>query len=109
MAKIEDLKALAADLRKRLRQVDQLTGRASERDRDALRKRFVRAATNEVQDRERRDQLEADDTAWLRYYLAEMFWYRSDFVTFDATDDRSRCAGSSTNGNHLFSGVSWSK
>lgn len=33
MAKIDELKALAADLRKRQRQVDQLTRRASERDR----------------------------------------------------------------------------
>ena len=32
MAKLEELKALASDLRKRLRQVDQLTGRSNERD-----------------------------------------------------------------------------
>lgn len=49
MAKIADLKALAADLRKRLRQVDQLTGRSSERDRDATRKRQVRTVSKEVQ------------------------------------------------------------
>jgi hypothetical protein len=47
MAKVDELKALAADLRKRLRQVDQLTGRSSERDRDARRKRDVRATAKE--------------------------------------------------------------
>jgi hypothetical protein len=34
MAKIEELKALAAGLRNRLRQVDHLTGRSNERDRE---------------------------------------------------------------------------
>ena len=80
MAKIAELKSLAADLRKRLRQVDQLTGRSSERDRDAQRKRELRAAAKEVQvppceDRERRTLLESDDTEWLRYYFADLFWY----------------------------------
>lgn len=80
MAKIADLKALAADLRKRLRQVDQLTGQASERDRDTRRKRELRAASKEVQvpaceDIERRTLLESDDTEWLRYYFADLFWY----------------------------------
>ncbi len=80
MAKIEELKALAADLRKRLRQVDQLTGRSSERDRDTRRKRELRAASKEVQvpaceDPERRTLLESDDTEWLRYYFADLFWY----------------------------------
>ena len=64
MAKIEELKALAADLRKRLRQVDRLTGRSSERDRDARRKRESRAASKEVlipacADPERRSRLES--------------------------------------------------
>ena len=45
MAKLEELKALAADLRKRLRQVDQLTGRSNERDRDTRRNRELRAAS----------------------------------------------------------------
>jgi len=49
MAKLDELKALAADLRKRLRQVDQLTGRSSERDRDPRRKRESRAASKDVQ------------------------------------------------------------
>ena len=80
MAKLDELKALAADLRKRLRQVDQLTGRSSERDRDASRKRQLRTATKEVQiplceDPERRTLLESDDTEWLRYYFADLFWY----------------------------------
>jgi hypothetical protein len=80
MAKLAELKALAADLRKRLRQVDQLTGRSSERDRDTRRKRESRAASKEVQvpaceDWERRTLLESDDTEWLRYYFAELFWY----------------------------------
>ena len=80
MAKVDELKALAADLRKRLRQVDQLTGRSSERDRDARRKRDVRATAKEVQvplceDPERRTLLESDDTEWLRYYFHELFWY----------------------------------
>jgi hypothetical protein len=80
MAKLAELKALAADLRKRLRQVDQLTGRSSERDRDTQRKRELRAASKEVQvpacdDIERRTLLESDDTEWLRYYFAELFWY----------------------------------
>ena len=80
MAKIEELKSLAADLRKRLKAVDQLTGRAAERDRDARRKREARAAARDVQvppcqDRERRVRLEADDTEWLRYYCHELFWY----------------------------------
>ena len=80
MAKLEDLKALAADLRKRLRQVDQLTGRASERDRDARRKRDVRASAMEMQepacaDVERQALLESEDTEWLRYYCHELSWY----------------------------------
>lgn len=80
MARIAELKALAADLRKRLRQVDQLTGQSSERDRDTRRKRELRAASKEVQvpaceDIERRMLLESDDTEWLRYYFAELFWY----------------------------------
>ena len=80
MAKIDELKALATDLRKRLRQVDQLTGRSSERDRDTRRKRDVRATAKEVQipacaDPERRILLESDDTEWLRYYFHELFWY----------------------------------
>src|SRR5262245_53353226 len=80
MAKIEELKALAADLRKRLRQVDRLTGRSNERDRDARRKRESRAASKEVlipacTDPERRALLESDDTEWLRYYFADLFWY----------------------------------
>ena len=80
MAKLEELKALAADLRKRLQQVDKLTGRASERDRDARRKRDVRATAKEVQvplcdDPQRRARLESDDTEWLRYYFHELFWY----------------------------------
>ena len=80
MAKLDELKALAADLRKRLRQVDKLTGRASERDRDTRRKRESRAASKEVtvpscSDPERRTLLESDDTEWLRYYFADLFWY----------------------------------
>src|SRR5690349_5507306 len=80
MAKLDELKALATDLRKRLRQGDQLTGRSSERNRDVQRKRESRAATKEVlvpacPDRERRILLESDDTEWLRYYFAELFWY----------------------------------
>jgi len=80
MAKLEELKALANDLRKRLRQVDQLTGRSNERDRDTQRKRELRAASKEVQipaceDPERRALLESDDTEWLRYYFADLFWY----------------------------------
>ena len=43
-------KALAADLRKRLRQVDQLTGRSNERDRDTRRKRELRAASKDSLD-----------------------------------------------------------
>src|SRR5262245_983066 len=80
MAKLDELKALAADLRKRLRQVDRLTGRTSERERDTRRKRDVRATAKEVQvplcaDPERRALLESDDTEWLRYYFHELFWY----------------------------------
>jgi hypothetical protein len=83
MAKIDELKSLAADLRKRLKAVDQLTGRAAERDRDAQRKREARAAAKEVQippcqDPARRARLEADDTEWLRYYCHELFWYPFD-------------------------------
>ena len=84
MAKLDELRSLAADLRKRLRQVDQLTGRASERDRDARRKRDVRATAKEVQippceDPERRILLESDDREWLRWYFAGQFWYDFTF------------------------------
>ena len=44
MAKIDELKSLAADLRNWLKAVDQLTGQARELDRDAQRKRDARAA-----------------------------------------------------------------
>ena len=80
MAKIDEFKSLAADLRKRLKAVDQLTGRARELYRDAQRKRDARAAAKEVQvppcqAPARRARLEADDTEWLRYYFHELFWY----------------------------------
>lgn len=48
MVKIHELKSLAADLRKRLKTIDQITGKFAERDRDARRKREVRAAGKEV-------------------------------------------------------------
>ena len=40
----------------------------------------MRAASKEVQipaceDPERRTLLESDDTEWLRYYFADLFWY----------------------------------
>src|SRR5688500_3732050 len=80
MAKLDELRSLADDLRKRLRQVDQLTGRSAELDGDARRKRDVRASAKEVQipaceDPERRILLESDDTEWLRWYCHELFWY----------------------------------
>ena len=85
MAKLDDLRALASDLRKRLRQVDQLTGRVSERDRDARRKRDVRATAKEVQipaceNPARRARLKVDDTEWLRYHRHMPFWYCCDLA-----------------------------
>ena len=79
MAKLDSLKSLASDLRKRLKAIDQLTGEFAERDRDAWRKREVRAAGKEVhvpdgQNPARRIELEANDTEWLRYYFRELFW-----------------------------------
>lgn len=51
-----------------------------EKERDAQRKRDKRAAAKDVlippcADRERRERLEADDEAWLRYYFHELFTY----------------------------------
>jgi hypothetical protein len=80
MVQLDQLKALATDLRRKLKQVDQLTGRSGERDRDARRKRDVRATAKEVfipvcEDRDRRERLEGSDTEWLRNYFPELFWY----------------------------------
>ena len=80
MAKLAELQALAGDLRKRLRQVDQLTGKRSDPDRDVMRRRESRAVAKEVKfpacdDLERRTLLKADDTAWLRLYFPDLFWY----------------------------------
>jgi hypothetical protein len=66
MVQLDQLKALASDLRRKLKQVDQLTGRSGERDRDARRKRDVRATAKEVfipgcEDRDRRERLERSD------------------------------------------------
>jgi hypothetical protein len=77
MVQLDQLKALASDLRRKLKQVDQLTGRSGERDRDARRKRDVRATAKEVfipacEDRDRRERLEASDTEWLRYYFPDL-------------------------------------
>jgi hypothetical protein len=80
MVQLDQLKALATDLRRKLKQVDQLTGRSGERDRDARRKRDVRATAKEVfisvcEDRDRRERLEGSDTEWLRHYFPDLFWY----------------------------------
>ena len=55
---------------------------AAENQREAARKRKVRAAGKVVQVRrltreqkKRRKELEADDEAWLRYFFPELFWY----------------------------------
>ena len=52
----------------------------SEREKDALRKREGRAQGKTVEippcaNRRRRNRLEKDDAAWLRYYFHEIFWY----------------------------------
>lgn len=53
---------------------------SKERQRDAQRKRAQRAGDREVaippcDDRKRRERLEADDFAWLRWYCPDLFWY----------------------------------
>jgi hypothetical protein len=55
-------------------------GRTPERDRDVERKRKQRAEAKTVvvpacKDRARREALELDDFAWLKYYGHELFWY----------------------------------
>ncbi len=63
---------------------------SNERDRDAARKRASSLAAREViippcDDRKRREHLEQDDEAWLRYYFGEgsgcpdPFWYEFTF------------------------------
>lgn len=52
----------------------------TERDRDTERKRKQRALAKtvfvpECADRARREALERDDFAWLRWYCGELFWY----------------------------------
>src|SRR5262245_31459885 len=86
-SKIQEAKAKAEGLRKSLAKLDALTGRDSERDRDAERKRGRRAKNKEVQippcaDKERRELLESDDAEWLRYYFDDPetgFWYPFTF------------------------------
>src|SRR4051812_19021272 len=53
---------------------------ATERDRDAGRKREQRAKSKIVEippcaNLARRKRLEKDDAAWLRYYFPDLFWY----------------------------------
>ncbi len=82
-------KKLASDLRK-LRTAMGKTGASSERERDTERKRASRLATREViipacENRQRREDYEQDDAAWLRYYFGEgsgcpdPFWYAFTF------------------------------
>jgi hypothetical protein len=86
--KIPELRTKAKRLRQLLRQVESVpgVGNVGERDRGARRKRESRAAAKTVvvpacEDRARREQLEADDEEWLRYYFAREsgsenpFWY----------------------------------
>lgn len=87
MTSLTALQKKAAELRKALAQVDRLTGRQSERDKDALKKQRSRAAEKIVvvpkcADRSRRDELEKDTVDWLRWYFDEcayytesVFWY----------------------------------
>ena len=88
MEKILELRTKAKRLRQLLQQVEAVpgVGNVAERNRDAVRKRDVRAAAKTVfvpacEDRARRERLEADDEEWLRYYFAREsgsenpFWY----------------------------------
>ena len=52
----------------------------TERERDAQRKRETRAKAKTVEipacaNRRRRNRLEKDDAAWLRWYFPDLFWY----------------------------------
>lgn len=53
---------------------------STERQRDQIRRREERRANKIVEvprckDKRRRNRLEKDDEAWLRYYCADVFWY----------------------------------
>lgn len=80
MPTFDEARRMEQQLAQKLRKLRQLTrGKTeSERDRDAARKREVRAAAREIeipppQDLARRQQLEADTPAWLRHYFGHEF------------------------------------
>ena len=80
MVDLAELKTAEKKLDQQLRKIRKLTGSDSERDRDAARKRRLRAAGREVvippcADPERRARLEANDEEWLAYYCGDLFWY----------------------------------
>src|SRR4051812_43761716 len=80
MVDLQQAKSAAEKLRKQLATIDKLLGKDAVRERDAQRKRASRAETKTVTvpkcaDRARRERLEADDVAWLRYYCGNLFTY----------------------------------
>ena len=78
MPDFHEYKAKADELRRKLAQLDQLTGRADERQRDADRKRATRAQRRIVEiprceDPKRRKRLEKDIFKWLPWYHPEPY------------------------------------
>jgi hypothetical protein len=78
MGKREEAKAKAEELRGKLRQLDALTGKKSERHRDAERKAAARKQERIVvippcEDPKRRKRLEKDIFKWLRWYFSDPY------------------------------------
>lgn len=93
MTSVADLKMKAADLRKTLAQIDKLTGTTAERDRTAMRQRERRSSEKIVliprcADRARRERLEADDAAWLRWYFDDCGYYTEAVFWYDFTEQQ---------------------
>jgi hypothetical protein len=82
VTKLAAAKSKADELRKVLRELDKVTGKASERDDHADRMRAKRQSERIVtvpeltpEQKAHRTSLEANDCAWLRHFFPVLFWY----------------------------------
>lgn len=85
MADLATVKQRADTLRRQLREIDQLTGRGRERERDIDRKREQRITERIVvippcANLRRRLEFESDDVRWLRYYFGPGSGVRDPFT-----------------------------
>jgi hypothetical protein len=92
MADIALIKSTAEQLRHQLATLDRLTGKAGERSRDVDRKRQKRQEQKliivpQCENRSRREELEADDVAWLMHYFGPASEVKDPF-TYEFTSQQ---------------------